>query len=125
MIPKGAIARLGEERMRNVVVLPRLRLTPGDLLIARRESQLDTACRCLFRLLLLSWHKYDRKEGTSRQLVRDHTTFLSFDAKGKEPSLIKINNIPNTHTPCSSFLVRALPREPFRNTGEPCSGESA
>ncbi len=45
---KSVIARLRGERMRNVVVLPRLRLTPGDLLIARRESQMDTACRCLY-----------------------------------------------------------------------------
>jgi hypothetical protein len=45
---KGAIARLRGEWMRNVVVLPRLCLTPGDLLIARRESKMDTACRCLY-----------------------------------------------------------------------------
>jgi hypothetical protein len=45
---KGAIARLRGERMRNGVVLPRLCQSPGDLLIARRESQLDTACRCFY-----------------------------------------------------------------------------
>jgi len=34
--------------MRNVAVLPRLCLTPGDLLIARRESKMGTAYRCLY-----------------------------------------------------------------------------
>lgn len=33
----GAIARRRGERMRNVVVLPRLRQSPGDLPITRRE----------------------------------------------------------------------------------------
>ena len=43
MIPKGAITRLREEWMRNIVVLPRFRQSPGDLPITRRELQLDTA----------------------------------------------------------------------------------
>ena len=47
MIPKGAITRLREEWMRNIVVLPRFRQSPGDLRITRRESQLDTAYRRL------------------------------------------------------------------------------
>ena len=47
---KGAITRLRGERMGHIVVLPRLCQSPGDLRIARRESKLDTACRCLYRL---------------------------------------------------------------------------
>ena len=48
---KGAITRLRGERTRNVVVLPQFRQSPGDLWITRRESQMDTAYRCLYSLL--------------------------------------------------------------------------
>ncbi len=34
--------------MRNSAVLPRLCLTLGDLLVARRESKKGTAYRCLY-----------------------------------------------------------------------------
>ena len=45
---KDAITRLRGERMRNIVVLPRFRQSPGDLPpITRRELQLDTALRRL------------------------------------------------------------------------------
>jgi len=43
----GAITRLRGEQMMNIVVLPRLCQSPGDLLIARRELKLDTAYRRL------------------------------------------------------------------------------
>ncbi len=45
---KGTIAHQGGERMRYVAVLPRLSLSSGNLLIARRELQKDIACCCLF-----------------------------------------------------------------------------
>ena len=44
---KGAITRLREKWMKNIVVPPRFRQSPGDLQITRRESQLDTAYRRL------------------------------------------------------------------------------
>ena len=44
---KGAITRLRGEQMGHIVVLPRFRQSPGDLLIARRGSYMDTAYRCL------------------------------------------------------------------------------
>jgi len=45
---KGTFAHQGGERMRYVAVLPRLCLSSGYLLIARRELQKDTSCCCLF-----------------------------------------------------------------------------
>lgn len=61
MLLKGSIARQREVRMRNIVVLPRLRPTPGDLPITRRE--LKWAQRIVVCSLLVIVFAYTRKKG--------------------------------------------------------------